>query len=191
MFQSSAVPTTVVVSLSVAVILLLMRVFVMHRVQEARQRENRQQTERLKSLVAAYRALAGSFSPAEAGDRGQLESALSDVILFGSGTQVDLAATAARALVAGSAPDLHPLVLDLRADLRKQLGLDPIPAAIEVPRAGPGRGARAREEGAGGRGGAQGGGGGGGEAGVGGGAGLAAGAGGGAVMADAIHADRP
>lgn len=189
MFQSSALPTTVLVSLVVAVFLLLMRVFVMHRVQEARQRENRQQTERLKSLVGAYRALAGSFSPAEPGDRGQLEGALADVILFGSRRQVELAASAAQDLIAGTSPDLQSLVLDLRADLRRQLGLEPIPGAIEVPRAGPGRSLRGREDGGGGgRGGGQGGGGGG--AGAGGGAGLAAGAGGGALMADAMGGDR-
>lgn len=188
MFQSGALPTTLLVSLSVAVVLLLMRVFVMHRVQEARQRENRQQTERLKSLVAAYRALAGSFSPAEPGDRGQLEAALSDVVLFGSGTQVELAAAAARALVTGSGPDLHPLVLDLRADLRKQLGLDPIPGTIDVPRSGPGRPARGREEGGEGRGG-RGGQGGGGGGGAGGGGALAAGAGGGMLMAESPDRD--
>lgn len=62
-------------SLFIAVILLALRVFVMGRVQTQRQHENRQETERLKSLVAAYRS-------------------------------------------------------DLRADLRVQLGLDPIPAGL-------------------------------------------------------------
>lgn len=132
-----ALPLTVIASLVVAVLLLVLRIFVMQRVQSRRQRENRQETERLKSLVAAYRAMAGSFSPAEPGDREQLEAGLSDVILFGSLRQVELASECARALVRDEPVDYQQLILDLRATLREQLGLEPIPDAIEIPAAGP------------------------------------------------------
>lgn len=162
-------PLTLIASLAVAVFLLGIRIFVMQRVQQQRQRENRQETERLKSMVAAYRALAGSFSPAVDGDRAQIESALSDIVLFGSLPQVEMASACARALLTGAPVDYQPLVQDLRANLRTQLGLDAIPADLVLPPSGPGpapaRGEGNRGGGAGGRGG---GGGGGGAAGAGG-----------------------
>ena len=47
-------PLSIIASLVVAIVLLALRIFVMQRIQTQRQRENRQETERLKSLVAAY-----------------------------------------------------------------------------------------------------------------------------------------
>lgn len=120
-------PLTLIASLFVAVILLGIRVFVMQRVQQKRQRENRQETERLRSLVAAYRSLAGSFSPAVHTDRAQLEEALADIVLFGSIRQVELAAQCATALVRAEPADCQVLVEELRSDLRTQLGLEAIP----------------------------------------------------------------
>jgi hypothetical protein len=141
-------PLSIGVPLIIALILLLMRVFVTGRAQEKRQRANRQQTERLKSLVSAYRILAGSFRPLreseriEEGDRTPIEAALSDVLLFGSAHQVTLAAECAHALVEGRVPPLSPLVTDLRRDLRAQLGLAPLDAALTLPAHGPLRGGR-------------------------------------------------
>ena len=182
-----ALPLTVIASLVVAVLLLVIRIFVMQRVQTQRQRENRQETERLKSLVAAYRAMAGSFSPAEPGDREQLEAGLSDIILFGSLRQVELASECARKLVRDEPVDYQQLLLDLRSTLREQLGLEPIPDTIEIPAAGPaperaggersGRGERGDGGSGRGGGGGMGGGGTGLGVGVGLGAGTAAGAG--------------
>lgn len=170
-------PLTLLASLVVAIVLLVIRVFVMQRVQQRRQRENRQETERLKSLVAAYRALAGSFSPATVENASQMEETLAEVVLFGSLAQVELAATCATALKRGESPDFQPLIEELRSDLRRQLGLDPIPASFVLPASGPGSPPRGRGDGEGrGGAGARGGGGGGGGAAAGGlGASLVAG----------------
>lgn len=179
-------PLTLIASLVVAVVLLGIRVFVMQRVQQKRQRENRQETERLRSLVAAYRSLAGSFSPAADTDRAQLEETLADIVLFGSLRQVALAAQCATALVRAEPVDYQVLVEELRSDLRTQLGLEAIPPDLVLPPSGPGRPPRAgRGEGEGARrgGAAQGSGTGGG------GGGAAAGAGGlgaGLIAADAV-----
>ncbi|MCW5626015.1 MAG: preprotein translocase subunit YajC [Burkholderiales bacterium] len=180
---------TLIASLVVAVVLLAIRVFVMQRVQQKRQRENRQETERLRSLVNAYRSLAGSFSPATDADRSQVEEALADIVLFGSIRQVELAAQCANAVVASLPADFQPLIQELRADLRTQLGLEPIPHHLIIPLSGPSRSSRAgRGDGeGGGRKGGDGAGTAGGGAG-GGGGGAAAGAGGvglGIVAADA------
>ncbi len=178
-------PLTLIASLLVAVVLLAVRVVVMQRVQQRRQRENRQETERLKSLVAAYRSLAGSFTPASQEHGGQIEETLADIVLFGSLIQVELAVRCVNALKRGEPVDYQPLIGALRADLRRQLGLEPIPPRLALPDSGPGRALRpGRGEGeGGGRGEGRGGGGGGGGAGAG-----MAGAGGlgiGALAADA------
>lgn len=168
-------PLSIILSLALAVVLLAVRIFVMQRVQQQRQRENRQETERLKSLVGAYRAIAGSFSPATGEDRATLEEALADVVLFGSIRQVELAAQCAVALTRGEAVRFQPLIEDLRSDLRTQLGLEPIPPGLELPASGPGRTQRAAARGAGGSARAGGGGGGGGLGGAAGAGGIGAG----------------
>lgn len=180
--------TTLIASLLIALFLLAIRVFVMQRVQQRRQRENRQETERLKSLVAAYRALAGSFSPATVENATQMEETLSEIVLFGSLPQVELAAACVATLKRGESPNFQPLVEELRSDLRRQLGLDPIPATLVLPASGPGRSPRGRGEGEGGGGGGAGGRGGGAGGGGGGGGGAAAGGlGAGLIAGEAIN----
>jgi uncharacterized membrane protein YgcG len=183
--QLGAAPLMLLIaSLVIAIVLLAIRVFVMQRVQTRRQRENRQETERLKSLVAAYRSLAGSFTPAAGEQRLQMEEALSDIVLFGTLEQVDLAAECANALARGEAVDYQPLVLALRSELRVQLGLDALPDDLALPRSGPGRARTGRDgEGGGGRGGGGAGGGGGGAGG-----GAAAGMGMGVVLTTSSEA---
>lgn len=183
--EIGALPLSILVSVLVAVLLLLMRVFVMHRVQQRRQRENRQETERLKSLVAAYRSLAGSFTPANAEHRGQIEETLSDIVLFGSIRQVELAADCARRLTRGEPVSYQALIDDLRSELRTQLGLEPIPASLSLPPSGPGR-PRDGKEGKDGEGRGGGGGGGAGGGGTGLGIGAAGGVGAGLIAGEAI-----
>ncbi|MFO1336875.1 MAG: preprotein translocase subunit YajC [Burkholderiaceae bacterium] len=134
-----AVPTAIIASLTVAVVVLAVRIFVLVRLRKRHQREMRQETERLRSLVLAYRSMAGSFSPATGEHRAQMEEALADVVLFGTLPQVEKAVACARALAMGEPVDYQPLVDDLRADLREQLGLEPLPATLAVPASGPGR----------------------------------------------------
>lgn len=142
LINSGPLALTLIASLSVAVVLLVLRITVMQRIQRKRQRENRQETERLKSLVAAYRSLAGSFSPANSGDTSQIEETLSDVVLFGSLRQVELASRCIGAIKRGELPDCQFLIEELRADIRVQLGLDRIPPDLHLPPSGPGRQSR-------------------------------------------------
>ena len=100
---------------------------------------NRQQSERMRFLVAAYRSLAGSFTPATADERHQVEAALSDVILFGTSEQVQMATSCATAMPAGQPPPFDALVASLRNDLRVELGLDALPPELNVPPLGPSR----------------------------------------------------
>jgi hypothetical protein len=145
----------------VTLIGVVIRLVVMQSVQQRRDRENRQINERLRSLIAAYKALGGSFTGSlevdprhkrdlkDAADtpggersrriRDAVESALSDIILLGTEEQVRLAALAAGQLVAGRTVETAELVVSIRDFIRKALHLTPIPPGLSIPRQGPTR----------------------------------------------------
>jgi heme exporter protein D len=186
--------------IGLAVITLIgvgIRLLVMQTVQQRRERANRQINERLRTLIAAYKTLGGSFTgnlavdPAHLRDlrergeadtanerarrvRDAVEAALSDIILLGTERQVELAARAAGDMVAGRPIHTDELVISLRDFIREALDLDPIPADVAIPKQGPARviAQRGKGDGAKGEGGGKGGGAGGGMGG-----GMAAGAG--------------
>lgn len=201
----SGLLTTLFGLVLVSLVAVGIRLVFMQTLQRRRERENRQVNERLKTLIAAYKTLGGSFTgelgvdpshlrdlrrdPARAGDeaadtpgaerrrriRDAVEVALSDVILLGTEEQVRLAAQAAQDMVAGRRVETAALVASLRAFIRQALDLAPIPAGVVIPGQGP-----LRVAGAGGGGkreGGEGRGGGGGGGGGGMGGGMAAGAG--------------
>ena len=187
----------------VSVVAVGVRLLVMQTVQQRRERENRQINERLKTLIAAYKTLGGSFtgqlavdprhlrelrqapadaaSPAGGSDRARrvrdaVEAALSDVILLGTDDQVRLAALAAQEMAAGRPVETAALVTSLRDFIRDVLELDPIPASVAIPKQGPLRSLGSRDKAGGGAaGGGSGGGGRGGMAGAGGGGGMSGG----------------
>ena len=157
------------------------RLLVMQTVQERRARENRQINERLRTLIAAYKTLGGSFTgdlevdpthlrelrqrmrdegaEEETGSdrarriRDAVEAALSDIILLGTDEQVRLAAQAARDLAAGKPIHTHTLVVSLRDFIRGVLDLEPVPSDLDIPRQGPARPApNAKGKGEGGKG---------------------------------------
>lgn len=184
------------------------RLLVMQRLQQRRERQNRQINERLKTLIAAYKTLGGSFTgnlavdprharelreqaaagaaaDAPEGDaerkrriRDAVEAALSDVMLLGTAEQVRLAVQAAGDMVAGRQIETAALVVSLRDFIREVLELDAVPAGLAIPKQGP-----VRSPAAGGRGGGANAGGrpGGGAGGGGGGAGAGGMAAGGAL----------
>lgn len=142
------------------------RLLVMQTLQQRRERENRQINERLRTLMAAYKTLGGSFTGelgvdpthlrdlrqraheegiAEPGSdrarriRDAVEAALSDILLLGTDEQVRLAAHAASELAQGRAVHTHELVISLRDFVREALDLAPVPADLEIPRQGPTR----------------------------------------------------
>jgi uncharacterized membrane protein YgcG len=161
----------------VSLVAVGIRLLVMQTVQQRRERANRQINERLKTLIAAYKTLGGSFTgdltvdpshlrelrrsnPDDAraaaldgSDRRRrlrdaVEAALSDVMLLGTPEQVRLAVQAANDMVAGRSVETAALVVSLRNFIREVLDLDVVPADVSIPKQGP-----LRPAGAGGRGG--------------------------------------
>ena len=181
----------------VALVGVGIRLLVMMTLQQRRERMNRQINERLRTLIAAYKVLGGSFTgdltvdpthlrdlrkraadPLVAPDPGgsdrsrrirdTVEAALSDIILLGTEQQVRLAQRAALELVEGRPVQTHDLVVSLRDFIRHALDLDPVPADLIIPRQGPVRPSGSGGGGGKGERGAGGGGGGGGGGGMGG-----------------------
>jgi len=174
------------------------RVLMMLTIQQRQQRMNRQINERLRTLIAAYKMLGGSFTgeltvdpthlrdlnqrPKEPGAednepserprriRDAVEAALSDIILLGTDEHVRLASQAAADMAAGRPIHTAELVVSLRNFIRKALDLTPIPDDVVIPRQGP-----TRQQGGGGRGGKEGGKGGGAMGDAGGGGGMGSG----------------
>ncbi|AWH51978.1 hypothetical protein C1924_01600 [Stenotrophomonas sp. ESTM1D_MKCIP4_1] len=142
------------------------RLLVMQTLQQRRERENRQINERLRTLMAAYKTLGGSFtgdlgvdpthrrelrqrahesgSDEPGSDRSRrirdaVEAALSDILLLGTDEQVRLAARAATELAQGRPVHTHELVISLRDFVRQALDLAPVPADLQIPPQGPTR----------------------------------------------------
>jgi len=151
----------------VSLVAVGIRLLVMQTVQQRRERANRQINERLKTLIAAYKTLGGSFTgdlsvdpshlrelrraqrgqdppttPVSESDRRRrlrdaVEAALSDVMLLGTAEQVRLAAQAANDMVAGRNVETAALVVSLRNFIRDVLDLDAIAADVSIPKQGP------------------------------------------------------
>jgi uncharacterized membrane protein YgcG len=194
--------STVLGLVLVTLVMVSIRLVFMQTIQRRRERENRQINERLRTLIAAYKTLGGSFTgnlevdPAhrrdlrESGDdaaapaserrrriRDAVEAALSDILLLGTEEQVRLAARAANDLAAGRTVHVAELVVSLRDFIREVLDLGPMPPEIVLPPQGPLRPGGARGGGRGGDAGAARGGG------EGGGRGSGGGGGGGGITA--------
>ena len=143
------------------------RVLMMLTIQQRQQRMNRQINERLKTLIAAYKTLGGSFTgeltvdPSHLRDlrpelddtpsasqppsdrprriRDAVEAALSDILLLGTDDHVRLAAQAASDMAAGRPIRTAELVTSLRNFIRLALDLSPIPGGLTIPLQGPTR----------------------------------------------------
>ncbi|RZJ08173.1 MAG: hypothetical protein EOP39_14485, partial [Rubrivivax sp.] len=160
-FSSWAGALTTLLGLAVVSLVAVgIRMLFMHTVQVRRERANRQINERLKTLIAAYKTLGGSFTGdltvdpmhlrelrSAGGDetgserrrrlRDAVEAALSDVMLLGTPEQVRLAAQAASDMVAGRNVETAELVVSLRNFIRDVLDLDAVPADVAIPKQGP------------------------------------------------------
>jgi uncharacterized membrane protein YgcG len=164
-----SVLTTLVGLALISLVVVGIRLLVMQTVQLRRERENRQINERLRTLIAAYRTLGGSFTgnlavdpthlrdmhesdddaeaardPKRASERRRrvrdaVEAALSDIVLLGTEEQVRLAARAADDMAAGRTVETAALVVSLRDFIREVLDLDPVPMDVAIPKQGPAR----------------------------------------------------
>lgn len=89
-------------------------------------------------LINAYQTLVNDIShrPPTNERKKKLEDLLSDIQLFGSNEQVELAKQLAREVSSGRVFELDPLIISLRGDLRKELNLSKIKGNVEWLRFG-------------------------------------------------------
>src|SRR6201996_9597514 len=165
----SSLQAAIITLAGLAIVTLIgvgVRLIMMVTVQQRRERMNRQINERLRTLIAAYKTLGGSFTgelsvnpvhlrsfkrsgenetaATPGSDRSRrirdaVEGALSDILLLGSEQHVRLAEQAARDLVAGRPIHTQELVISLRDFIREALDLAPLPAGLAIPPQGPAR----------------------------------------------------
>ena len=170
-FDFSSLESILTTIFGIAIVTLLgvgVRVIMMLTIQQRQQRMNRQINERLRTLIAAYKTLGGSFTgelsvdprhlkelralahgesgmALDAGSerarrvRDAVEAALSDIILLGTQEHVRLAVQAANEMVAGRLVHTSELVVALRNYIRDALDLDAIPNDTPIPVQGPAR----------------------------------------------------
>lgn len=168
-FSSWQGAMTTIIGLAVLTLLGVgIRILMMQTIQQRRERMNRQINERLKTLMAAYRTLGGSFTGqltvdpthlrdvrerAQSGEEGEgvtgsdrsrrirdaVEAALADILLLGTEEHCRLAAQAAADLAAGRPIHTAELVVSLRTFIRAALDLDPMPGEVMIPLQGPTR----------------------------------------------------
>ena len=105
-----------------------------HPLTRKRERANRHRDIRLQYLIEAYRRLADASArhPSSAPEYARgLESALADIQLFGSFTQVEKLKKFLEDYAADGNAYLDEVINDLRAELRKELDLPPIPGNVQ------------------------------------------------------------
>jgi hypothetical protein len=120
-------------SLIVTATLAITGWYVLHRLSLNRDEANKRRDLRVQYLLEAYRKLENASNRQDLGEYARsLESALADVQLLGSERQVLLAHEFAVAMARDGTASLDPLIADLRAELRRELRLGPLPDRIVV-----------------------------------------------------------
>ncbi len=119
----------IIVTISLAVLGWL----VAHYFTAKRDVSNKRRELRLQYLIGAYQVLTNEISHRDPNPERsfKLENLLSDIQLYGSENQVDLAKQLATDVAAGIGFELEPLIKSLRDDLRKELHLSKISGNVK------------------------------------------------------------
>ncbi len=119
--------------ISVTITLAVIGWLIAHYFTSKRDVTNKRREISIEHLVKAYRVLINDISHREPNENRilALENILSDIQLFGSSEQVELAKKLADDVDAGGDFELDPLINSLRIDLRKQLELKPIEGNVK------------------------------------------------------------
>jgi len=127
---------TLLVPLLVTTGVAILGWFVVNRLSLGRDRINKRRDLNVQYLIEAYRRLENASNrhllPEEHGRA--VESAIADIQLFGSPTQVELATRFARGFAQSKNESLDNLLAELRSDLRKELALESVPGVPVVLR---------------------------------------------------------
>ena len=132
----------IAVSVLVSPVIAIMGWFVANNHATKRDRRNKQRDIRVQYLINAYRHLEAIASRGSDIDRyaDNFESAIADIQLFGCPLQVQMAQELATSIASRSQDSsTGPLLLALRDDLRRELGLEKVgvePVHLRIKRSG-------------------------------------------------------
>jgi hypothetical protein len=122
-------PDVINVSHLITVLVALVGWFFVHRLTAWRDRVNHNRKVRTEFLVKAFQNLANAANrPPTPGAQHfrDMESAIADIQLFGSKPQIRMVDAFTKEFEEKKQASLDPLLSSLRADLRKELGYDPV-----------------------------------------------------------------
>lgn len=107
--------------------------YIVHFLTSRRDRVQRRRQLSTEHLIEAYRILTREISnrPLSKEKTTKLENIVSDIQLFGSVKQVELAQELVDTMTRNEKFDLDPLINSLRNDLRKQLRLKPVQGNVK------------------------------------------------------------
>lgn len=116
------------VKIIITITLAVLGWLIAHYFTAKRDSANKRREIRLQYLINAYQIITNEISHRERSpERNEkLENLLSDIQLFGSDHQVELAKQLATDVAAGIGFELDPLIVSLRNDLREELNLSEI-----------------------------------------------------------------
>lgn len=104
---------------------------VAHQFNAWRDRENKRRDQRIQYLVEAFRRLGrANHHPRLYEIADELQSAITDIQLFGTEAQIRNVIAVAKALAENGSASMDDLLFSLREDLRKELRLPPITERI-------------------------------------------------------------
>lgn len=113
--------------LSVTTLVVISGWYFVHRFNIARDRSNKKRDLQIQYLLEAYRRLErASNRPKNFDNDHELESAIADIQLFGTVEQVKLAEKFSFDIAQNNHASTDELLINLRTELRKELGLEQV-----------------------------------------------------------------
>lgn len=110
----------------IAVVITICGWFVIHLMSKKRDFINKKKEIRISYLINAFRRIEDSIHRSDTDKLLQLESAIADIQLFGTKEQIELSRQFAIELAQSHQADNKLLLMNLRDDLRKELGLEAV-----------------------------------------------------------------
>jgi hypothetical protein len=108
-------------------VVAFMGAWLAHTFAASRDRKNKRREQRIAFLIEAYRRLEFISNRPSLTDAKPIESAVADIQLFGSPSQIQLVRTFVREFASTRSASLDPILEALRKDLRAELQLESDP----------------------------------------------------------------
>ena len=107
---------------------------IIHLLERRRDELNKKQAIRINFLIESWRLLESASNRENNDLNHNIETAIADIQLFGSPKQIELAQNMAEQLATSGTGESLELLKELRADLRKSVNLEKVPAKFRFVR---------------------------------------------------------